>query len=174
MCQPASKTFPLYVYVLSTYGRGSHSVKSEYSRWRTTNQRSTNKLIVLGLVFGISIWKGKEKLIIIISATEMKQEIFYSETKGCKLEGRRNHSFSSRRFRNAFLFSEIIIKLNVNLITWNQLSDIGKAGGAASPGWQGPICMSSNLWYVVICEVDYVWCFDPWVVVRKLMVLWFE
>jgi len=55
------------------------------------------------------------------------------------LEGRRNLSFSSRRFRNAFLFSEIIIKLNVNLITSNKLSDIGESWrGAASPGWQGP------------------------------------
>ena len=32
-------------------------------------------------MFGISIWKGKEKLIIIISATELKQEMFYSEMK---------------------------------------------------------------------------------------------
>ena len=128
MCQPASKTFPVYVYVLSTYGRGSHSVKSEYSGWRTTNQRSTNKLTILGLVFGISNWKGKEKFIIIISATELKQDMCCPETKGCKLEDRRNVSFSSCRFRNAFLLSEIIIKLNVNLITSNQLSDIGKVG----------------------------------------------
>jgi hypothetical protein len=31
----------------------------------TTNPRAANKLIVLVLVFGISILKGKEKLIII-------------------------------------------------------------------------------------------------------------
>jgi hypothetical protein len=31
----------------------------------TTNPRAANKLIVLGLVFEISILKGKEKLIII-------------------------------------------------------------------------------------------------------------
>jgi hypothetical protein len=65
MCEPASETFPVYVYVLSTYERGSHSAKSEYSRRMTTNPRAPNKLIVRGLVFGISILKGKEKLIII-------------------------------------------------------------------------------------------------------------
>jgi hypothetical protein len=48
------------------------------------------------------------------------------ETKGSKLEDRRNVSFSSRRCRIAIYFGEIIIKLNVNLITSNQLSDIGK------------------------------------------------
>jgi len=31
----------------------------------TTNPRAANRLIVLGLVFGISSMKGKEKLIII-------------------------------------------------------------------------------------------------------------
>jgi len=130
MSKPASKTFPVYVYALYTYthGKGSHIVKSEYSRCRTTNQSAANKLTVLSLVFGISIWKGKEKLIIIISATELKQDMCCPETKGCKLEDRRNVSFSSCRFRNAFLLSEIIIKLNVNLITSNQLSDIGKVG----------------------------------------------
>jgi hypothetical protein len=54
--------------------------------------------------------------------------MFDPETKGCKLEDRRNVSFSSYRCRIAFLFSEIIIKLNVNLITSNQLSGIGEVG----------------------------------------------
>jgi hypothetical protein len=31
----------------------------------TTNPRAANKLIVLGLVFGISVLKGKEELVVI-------------------------------------------------------------------------------------------------------------
>jgi hypothetical protein len=35
----------------------------------------------------------------------LKQEMFDPETKGCKLEDRRNVSFSSCRCRIAFLFN---------------------------------------------------------------------
>jgi hypothetical protein len=52
--------------------------------------------------------------------------MFGPETKGRKLEDRLNISFSSHRCRITFLFSVIIIKLNVNLITSNQLSDNGE------------------------------------------------
>jgi hypothetical protein len=52
--------------------------------------------------------------------------MFDPETKGCKLEDRRNASFISHGSRTVFLFSEIIIKLYVNLITSNYFQTLGK------------------------------------------------
>jgi hypothetical protein len=87
---------------------------------------------------GLSVWdfnfEGKRKIdhnprrlgFCFILVTELKQEMFDPETKGCKLGDRRNVSFSSCRCKVAFLFSETLIKLNVNLITSNQFSDVGE------------------------------------------------
>jgi hypothetical protein len=55
------------------------------------------------------------------------------------LEDRRNVSFSSHGSRIAFLFSEIIIKLNVDLITSNQLSDTGELERCSQPWLAGSI-----------------------------------
>ena len=88
----------------------------------------------------LSLWdfnfEGKRKIyrnahrlgFCFILVTELEQEMFDHETKGCRLEDRRNVSFSSRRCRIAFYDSEIIIKLSVNLIISNQLSATGEVG----------------------------------------------
>jgi hypothetical protein len=68
-------------------------------------------------------------LISALLLTELKQEMLDPQTTGCKLEERRNVSFSSCRYSIEFYFSEIIIRSNVNLITSNlQLSDTGEVG----------------------------------------------
>ena len=64
----------------------------------------------------LSVWdfnfKGKRKIdhnphmlvFCLVLVTELKQEMSDPETKGCKLEDRRNVSFSSGRCRIVFLF----------------------------------------------------------------------
>jgi len=59
------------------------------------------------------------------------------------LEYRRNASYSSRRSRIAFLFFEIIRKLNVNLITSNQLSDTVEVG-EVQPALVGRVQMTEQ------------------------------